>query len=68
MKKLAMTALLALLLAGLAAGARAGVPGVLNQKMATRSGPGTKYTEELGTLPQDTAITIIHCVETNGTP
>lgn len=68
MKKLAMTALLALLLAGLAAGARAGVPGALNQKMATRSGPGTKYTEELGTLPQDTAITIIHCVETNGTP
>ena len=35
----------------------------LNQRMATRSGPGTQYTEELGTLPQDTAITLIHYVQ-----
>lgn len=28
----------------------------LNQKMATRSGPGTKFTEAHGTLPQDTEI------------
>lgn len=31
----------------------------LNQRMATRSGPGTKYTEELGTMPQGTAITLL---------
>lgn len=43
-------------------------PAVLNQRMATRSGPGTKYTEELGTLPKDTNITLIQAVTTNGTP
>ena len=36
--------------------------------MATRSGPGTKYTEELGTLPQNTPITLIEYVTTGGTP
>jgi len=36
---------------------------VLNQRMATRSGPGTQHTEELGTLPQDTSITLIHYVQ-----
>lgn len=35
---------------------------VLNQRMATRSGPGTQYTEELGTLPQDTPIRLIEYV------
>ena len=68
MKKAMITLCLAALLLALAAAAQAGVPGSLNQKMATRSGPGTKYSEELGTLPQETAITIINCVETNGTP
>ena len=43
-------------------------PARLNQKMATRSGPGTQYTEELGTLPQDTAIMLVESVNTNGTP
>ncbi len=43
-------------------------PASLNQRMATRSGPGTKYTEELGTLPQDTNIVLIETVTTYGTP
>ncbi len=47
--------------------AMAGVDAWLNQKMATRSGPGTKYTEELGTLPQNTSITVIAQAETGGT-
>ena len=45
----------------------AGTRAYLNQKMATRSGPGTKYTEELGTLPIETEITVISQAETNGT-
>lgn len=45
----------------------AGTSARLNQKMATRSGPGTKYTEELGTLAQSTSIEVISQVETNGT-
>lgn len=45
----------------------AGVSANLNQQMATRSGPGTKYTEELGTLPQSTKITVISQIETAGT-
>ncbi len=40
----------------------------LNQQMSTRSGPGTKYTEELGTLPASTDVTVIEMVETSGTP
>ncbi len=43
-------------------------PASLNQRMATRSGPGTQYTEELGTLPQSTDIALIEYVTTNGTP
>ena len=42
------------------------VPARLVQKMATRSGPGTKYTEELGTYPDNTAITAITQAVTNG--
>lgn len=45
-----------------------GLPASLNQRMATRSGPGTKYTEELGTLPRDTRITLYEYVITDGTP
>ena len=41
--------------------------GSLNQQMSTRSGPGTKYTEELGTFPSSTSIRVIAQVETNGT-
>lgn len=40
----------------------------LNQRMATRSGPGTQYSEELGTLKDDTPIQLVHQVTTNGTP
>lgn len=47
--------------------ASANVTGLLNQKMATRSGPGTKYTEELGTFPQSTPISVVAQIETNGT-
>lgn len=47
--------------------ASANVAGILNQKMATRSGPGTKYTEELGTFPQSTPISVVAQIETNGT-
>lgn len=49
------------------AAASANVTGLLNQKMATRSGPGTKYTEELGTFPQTTPISVVAQIETNGT-
>lgn len=44
------------------------LPATLNQRMATRSGPGTKYTEELGTLPKDTPIVLVETVTTRGTP
>ena len=67
MKRLVSWMLALILLAG-AVPAMAGVPASLNQKMATRSGPGTKYTEELGTIPMDTQIEVINCVTTNGTP
>lgn len=35
------------------------IPARLNQRMATRSGPSSLYTEELGTLPMSTAITVL---------
>ncbi len=60
-------ALLLAVLTLVPAAASASVPGLLNQKMATRSGPSTKYTEELGTFPQSTPITVIAQIETNGT-
>lgn len=62
-----MAALLLTLLLLLPEMALAGVEAYLNQQMATRSGPGTKYTEELGTLPSDTEITVTAQVETAGT-
>ena len=34
------------------------IPAWLNQKMATRTGPGTQYTETHGTLSQDTDIIV----------
>ena len=40
------------------------IPAVLNQKMATRSGPGTKYTEE-HTYPIDTEVMVLR-MERNG--
>ena len=61
-------ALLAAVLLLSAGGAEAATPASLNQRMATRSGPGTKYTEELGTLPQSTNILLIEAVTTSGTP
>lgn len=61
-----IAALLALCMACQAAGALA-VSASLNQRMATRSGPGTKYTEELGTFPQSTQITVIEQVTNNET-
>lgn len=66
MKKRVIALLLALLVL-LPEMALAAVPGALNQQMATRSGPGTKYTEELGTLPSSTDITVTAQVETAGT-
>ena len=67
MKK-AFVFLLTLILLALSVSAFAGVPARLNQKMATRSGPGTRYSEELGTIPMSTSIEVINCVTTNGTP
>lgn len=65
MKRIIALCLLALIL--LPEMALASVPASLNQQMATRSGPGTKYTEELGTLPKSTPITVIAQVETGET-
>jgi hypothetical protein len=45
---------------------RAGIPAVLTMKMATRLGPGTAYSEELGTMPQSTEIKVFEQVTTNG--
>ncbi len=59
MKKIFSILLALLLLFALPAQA---VPARLNQRMATRSGPSTLYTEELGTLPKDTPITVIEQV------
>ena len=66
MKKRIVSLLLVLLmlLPGLALAA---TPAALNQPMATRSGPGTKYTEELGTFPVSTNITVVSQVDSNGT-
>ncbi|HPF88585.1 MAG TPA: hypothetical protein PK537_11105 [Candidatus Limiplasma sp.] len=47
---------------------RSGITATLAMKMATRLGPGTAYSEELGTLPQDTSITVFEQVTTNGVP
>lgn len=66
MKKRVISLFLLLLLL-LPEAALAATSASLNQKMATRSGPGTKYTEELGTLPITTNISVISQVETNGT-
>ncbi len=66
MKKRIISLLLVLLIL-LPEAAMAATSASLNQKMATRSGPGTKYTEELGTLPSSTNISVISQVETNGT-
>ena len=41
--------------------------GTLNGKTATRTGPGTKYTEELGTLSPPIQLQVIAQVETNET-
>ena len=42
-----------------------GKSAVLNQKMATRTGPNTKYTEP-GTFPQETAISVFYQTSGNG--
>ena len=65
MKKRIISLLLSMALICICADALA-VSGRLNQKMATRSGPGTKYTEE-GAYPADTAIEILEIVQTGGT-
>lgn len=43
-------------------------PATLNQKMATRLGPNTRYSEALGTFPADTPITVIELEMGNGVP
>lgn len=40
----------------------------LNQRMATRTGPGTKYAEDHGTLPESTEIVIYAQEDSGGTP
>jgi len=45
---------------------RSGISATLTMKLATRLGPGTAYSEELGTMPQSTAITVIEQVMTHG--
>ena len=40
----------------------------LNQRMATRTGPGTKYTEDHDTLPQSTEIVVYAQEDSGGTP
>lgn len=44
------------------------IPARLNQRMATRTGPGTQYTEDHGTLPKDTAIVVYQQAEGSGVP
>jgi len=38
---------------------RTPIPAQLNQRMATRSGPSSAYTEELGTVPKTTEIVVL---------
>lgn len=59
--------ILVLLLPELALAGIGGFEAHLIDRMATRSGPGTKYTEELGTFAEDTKIIVIAQAETNGT-
>jgi len=47
---------------------RSGIAASLTMKMATRLGPGTAYSEVLGTLPQETQITVLEQVTTGGVP
>ena len=47
---------------------REGIPAVLIMRMATRIGPSTAYSEELGTFPQETAITVIEQAMGNDIP
>lgn len=49
-------------------GKKTPLPAVLNQRMATRSGPNTKYSEEMGTFPSDTSITVLEQVIGNDVP
>jgi len=42
--------------------------GALNQRMATRTGPGTKFTEDHGTLPESTEIVVYAQEDSSGTP
>lgn len=44
------------------------LPAVLNQRMATRLGPGTRYSEELGTFPKTTEIVVIEQATGSGVP
>ena len=67
MLKRILSVLLAVLLLCPAVNGLAGVSARLKQSMATRSGPGTWYTEELGTLPASTSITAIEQITTSET-
>lgn len=44
------------------------IPAVLNQKMATRTGPSTAYTEDLGTHSQETTIVVFQQEMGSGVP
>lgn len=44
------------------------IPASLNRQMSTRTGPGTKYTETHGTLPEDTEIVLFRQAMGSGVP
>ena len=67
MKKSIALLALVLLTALLPLAAYAEATASLREKMASRSGPGTKYSEELGTLNAGLQITVLGQIETNGT-
>ncbi len=64
-KAILVLMILGLMLVSLAPALAVGA--TLNQKMATRSGPGTQYTEELGSFPRDTPITLIEYTQDENT-
>ncbi len=67
MKKRIVLLAMALLIALLPLAAFAEGTATVKDKMASRSGPGTKYSEELGTLDPGLEITVLGQMETNGT-
>ena len=67
MKKRMILFVIALVLALLPLAASAEAAATIKDKMASRSGPGTKYSEELGTVDPGTEVIVVGQAETNGT-